>query len=192
MTFIGATFAFLKWPVSAFVTRCGLTNSTRPSWAASYPSFSFVRRCTTTQGPACNTVQPTRLPSSAKICVMPNLIPIIPSTAIFPYSLSQHASMFRKGIGCVLQNQFSFLLRCVTECLDFHIHARRQIELHQSVNRIWRRLQNIDQAFVRVHLKLLARLFVHVRRAKHRPTLDRRRKRNRSGDIRPGTLGRFD
>jgi uncharacterized membrane protein YjjB (DUF3815 family) len=31
-------------------------------------------------------VTPTRLPSSAKICVMPSLIPMIPSTAIFSLS----------------------------------------------------------------------------------------------------------
>jgi hypothetical protein len=39
------------------------------------------------------------LPSSAKICVMPSLIPIMPSTAMILFSLSQLASM---GIGCVL------------------------------------------------------------------------------------------
>src|SRR5438132_12237426 len=84
------------------------------------------------------------------------------------------------------------LLRRVTEGLDFHIHAWRQIELHQSVNRVRCRLEDVDQALVRAHLKLLAGLFVHVRRAKHGPTVDRRRKRNRPGNIRAGTLRRFD
>jgi hypothetical protein len=42
----------------------------------------MVRVCTTTHGPACNTVHGTTLPSSANTCVMPSLIPNIPFTAI--------------------------------------------------------------------------------------------------------------
>jgi len=32
------------------------------------------------------------------------------------------------------------------ERLDLHIHARRQIQLHQRIDRLLRRLQNIEQA----------------------------------------------
>ena len=34
----------------------------------------------------------------------------------------------------------------LTERLNLHIHARRQIELHQRIHRLLRRLQNIEQA----------------------------------------------
>ncbi len=57
--------------------------------------------------------------------------------------------------------------------LDLHIHTRRQIELHQRVHRLLRRLQNIQQPLVRPDFKLLARLLIHVRRAQHCRDTDR-------------------
>src|SRR5579862_1236801 len=149
-------------------------NSTRPSCTASYPSLSFVRRCTTTHGPACNTVHGTAVPSSAKTCVIPNLIPSMPLTPI---------SLFP-----------SRLLRRVLSAkrLDLHIHARRQVELHQRVHRVRSRLQNIDQPFVRPHLELLARFLVHVRGPQHRPAVDHRGQWNRPGYVRARALRRVD
>src|SRR5271168_3380116 len=140
-TFMGATLAFLKCPVIALFTRPGLTNSTSPSCAASYPSVCLVRRCTTTHGPACSTVHPTSVPSSTNTCVIPSLIPIIPLTAIFLFSLSQHArtwrilaaSCFFGFLSTSLRHYFVVslvLLRGVPERLDLHVHARRQIQLH--------------------------------------------------------------
>mgnify|MGYP003693620369 CR=1 FL=1 len=41
------------------------------------------------------------------------------------------------------------------ERLDLDIHARRQIELHQRVHRLLRRLENIEQTLVCADLKLL-------------------------------------
>ena len=40
-----------------------------------------------------------------------------------------------------------------SERLNLHIHARRQIELHQRVDRLLRRLQNIEQALVGADLE---------------------------------------
>src|ERR1019366_854786 len=78
------------------------------------------------------------------------------------------------------------------ESLDFHVHPRRQIELHQRVNRVRRRLENVDQTLVRAHFELLARLLVHMRRTKNRPPVDRGGQWNRPGHIRTGALGGLD
>src|SRR6185437_6088411 len=135
-------------------------NSTKPSCTESYPSLSLVRRCTTTHGPACSTVHGTAVPSSAKTCVIPSLIPSMPFTAIaFALSLVSDSLL-----GRVL----------AAKRLNFHVHARRQIELHQRVHRVRRRFQNVNQPLVRPHLELLARLLVHVRRAQHGPAIDHR------------------
>ena len=53
------------------------------------------------------------------------------------------------------------------ERLDFDVHAGRQIQLHQRIHRLLRRLENVEQPLVRPDFKLLARLLVHVRRAQH-------------------------
>ena len=78
------------------------------------------------------------------------------------------------------------------ERLDLHIHAGRQVELHQRVHRVLRRLQDVDQALVRADLKCLARLLVHVRGAQHAIFVLHRGQRNRSGNLRPGTFGRIN
>ncbi len=48
--------------------------------------------------------------------------------------------------------------------LDFDVDTGGKIKLHQCVDRLLRRLQNIKKTLVRANLKLLARLFVDVRR----------------------------
>src|ERR1700719_859364 len=75
-----------------------------------------------------------------------------------------------------------------SKSLDLHVHARRKIELHQRVHRVRCGLENIDQALVRAHLKLLARFLVHVRRAQHRPAVDDGWQRNRTGHVSAGPL----
>ena len=79
----------------------------------------------------------------------------------------------------------------MAEGLDFHVHARGQIELHQRVHGIGCGFQNIDQPLVGAHFELFARLLVHVRRAQHRPAVDGRGQRNRAGYIGAGALGGF-
>src|SRR6478672_1623827 len=61
---------------------------------------------------------------------------------------------------------------------DLHIDARGQIELHQRVNRLRRRLHDVEQPLVGPHLELLARLLVDVRRAIDGELFDTRRQRN--------------
>ena len=78
------------------------------------------------------------------------------------------------------------------ERLDLNIHAGRQIELHQRVDRLRRGLENIEQALVRANLELLARFLVHVRRTQHRVFVFHRGQRNGPRDLRPGTACRIN
>src|SRR5262245_46708979 len=70
--------------------------------------------------------------------------------------------------------------------LDLDVDARRQIELHQGVEGLLRRLQDVEQPLVRADLELLARLLVDVRRAQHTVLVDLGRQRDRSRDLRAG------
>src|ERR1700728_2288864 len=83
------------------------------------------------------------------------------------------------------------LLMFLTERLDLHIHARRQIELHQRVHRLLRRLENIEQALMGADLKLLPRLLIHVRRTQHAVLIFHRGQWNRPRDLCPGTPRRL-
>src|ERR1700733_703931 len=74
--------------------------------------------------------------------------------------------------------------------LNLHIHTRRQIELHQRVHRLLRRLENIEQALMCADLKLLPRLLVHVRRTQHAVFVLHGGQRNRPGNLRARALGR--
>ena len=76
--------------------------------------------------------------------------------------------------------------------LDLDVHARRQIQLHQRVHRLRRRLENIEQPLVRPDLELLPRLLIDVRRAQNRILIRDRRQRNRSRHLRACALGRID
>src|ERR1700688_4232750 len=76
----------------------------------------------------------------------------------------------------------------MSKSFDFHVHARRKIEFHERIHRVRRGLENIDQALVRAHFKLLTRFLVHVRRTQHRPTIDGGRQWNRPSNISSGTL----
>ena len=47
--------------------------------------------------------------------------------------------------------------------LEFDVYASRQIEVHERVHRLRRRLQNVDEPLVRAHLEVFAALFIDVR-----------------------------
>ena len=47
--------------------------------------------------------------------------------------------------------------------LDFNIHARRQVEFHQRVNRLVSWVDDVHQTQVGADFKLIAGRFVHVR-----------------------------
>src|SRR6188768_213682 len=74
----------------------------------------------------------------------------------------------------------------VASALDLDVDAGRKVQLHQSVQGLGGGLENVDQALVRAHLELLARLLVDVRSAKDGVLADRGRQRNRSGDASAG------
>src|SRR5271155_2201937 len=73
----------------------------------------------------------------------------------------------------------------LAESLNLHIHTRRQIQLHQRVHRLLRRLENIEQPLMCADLKLLPRLLIHVRRPQHRVLVLHRRQRNRPRNLCP-------
>src|SRR5580704_5348693 len=83
------------------------------------------------------------------------------------------------------------LLVLFPKSLDLHIHARGQIELHQRIHRLLRRLENIEQTLMRADLELLPRLFVHMRRTQHAVLVLHRGQRNRSRNLRAGAPRRF-
>src|SRR3954471_14655847 len=75
---------------------------------------------------------------------------------------------------------------------DFDVDAGRQIELGQRVHSGSARIKDVDQAFVRLELELLARLLVDVRRAENGPALRLCRQRNGTTDLRARLLGGAD
>src|SRR5207249_3779501 len=78
------------------------------------------------------------------------------------------------------------------ERLDLHVHACRQIQLHQRVDGLRRRLEDVDEPLVGADLELLARFLVDVRRPQHRPLVFRRRQRDRTRQPRTGALRGVD
>ena len=68
--------------------------------------------------------------------------------------------------------------------LDLHVDAGRQVELAEGVDRLLRRLEDVEQALVRAELELLARFLVDVRRAVDREALDVRGQGNRRSEER--------
>src|SRR5690606_32602588 len=62
--------------------------------------------------------------------------------------------------------------------LDLNINTRCEIELHKRIDRLRRRLHDVQQPLVGAHLKLLARLLVDVGRTVDGELLDARRQRN--------------
>src|SRR5258708_28803016 len=76
--------------------------------------------------------------------------------------------------------------------LDLDIDAGGEIELHQRVHRLRRRVDDIEHALVGPDLELLARLLVDVRRAIDRELLDPGRQLNRPANLRARPLGRAD
>src|SRR5439155_24982076 len=67
-----------------------------------------------------------------------------------------------------------------------------EVELHQRVERLLRRLEDVEQALVRTDLELFARLLVSVRGPQHAVLVDLGRQRNRAGDLGARALGGLD
>src|SRR5580700_6018513 len=76
--------------------------------------------------------------------------------------------------------------------LDLDVDAGGKVELHQRIDGLRRRIDDIEQALMRAHLELLAALLVDVRRTVDRELLDLGRQRDRSAHLRTGALRRID
>src|SRR5262245_21395330 len=73
--------------------------------------------------------------------------------------------------------------------LDLDVDARRQIELHQRVHGLRRRIDDVGQPLVGAHLELLAALLVDVWRAVDGERLDLGRQRDRPAHLGARALG---
>src|SRR5580658_3699966 len=76
--------------------------------------------------------------------------------------------------------------------LDLDVDAGGKVELHQRIDRLRRRIDDIEQALMRAHFELLAALLVDMRRAVDGKLLDLGRQRDRPAHLRAGALGRID
>src|SRR5574340_1760208 len=73
--------------------------------------------------------------------------------------------------------------------LDLDVDPGGQVELHQRVDRLVGRVDDVHQAIVGADLEMVAAGLVDVRRAQDVETLHPRRQRDRSLDDRAGALG---
>src|SRR5437868_8174119 len=201
--FMGGRLCFAKCPRMGFVTRDSFTNSTKPIWAESYPSFVLLLCCVMTQGPACSTVAGRTSPLVSNNWVMPTFFPNIP--AIFAISFSVPSVAYAIGWGALRDpslcsadagwaqtpNQTASLV-FLAKRLNLDVHPGREIELHQRVHRLRSRIKNIEQALVRPNLELLARLLVYVGAMKYAVLVLHRRQWNRACQARTGALRRLN
>src|SRR5690606_12026243 len=74
--------------------------------------------------------------------------------------------------------------------LDLHVDAGGKVELHQRIDGLRGRVDDVEQALVGAHLELLAALLVDVRRAVDGEFLDPRRQRDGAAYIGPGAFRR--
>src|SRR6202000_2583604 len=74
--------------------------------------------------------------------------------------------------------------------LDLDVDTGGQVELHESVDGLRGRIDDVEKALVRAHLELLAALLVHVRRTVHGELLDAGGQRNGAANLRAGTFRR--
>ena len=88
-------------------------------------------------------------------------------------------------------NRQSAISLLSTECLDFHVDSSWKIELHQRINRLRCRVENVHQAFVCTNLELLPRLLINVRRTKHSPLVFYSRQRDRTRHARTSSFRSF-
>src|SRR5437764_6787784 len=133
-----------------------------------YLSFSSERTATTWSWSTFRTVTGTCSPASLKTRVMPTFWATRPQRMVwflFPVSLRAE--------------------------LDLDVDAGGEVELHQRVHGLRRRVDDIEQPLVGPHLELLAALFVDVRRAVDGELLDLGRQWNRPAHLGAGALGRI-
>src|SRR5262245_55002051 len=105
------------------------------------------------------TVTGTARESSVKICVIPSLVPRMPlASAISVPSLE----------------------------LDLDVDARREVQALELLDRLRRRVDDVDESLVGEHLEVLAAVLVLERTADHRVHRALGRQRNRAHHTRAG------
>src|ERR1700704_5126558 len=107
----------------------------------------MLRWPTTWHCASLSTVTGTCSPASVKTRVIPTFCAITP-----------------ERIGIILCCCPLIRLNPVLE-LDLDIDAGSEIELHQSIDRLGRRIHDVEEPLVGTHFKLLTALLVDVRRA---------------------------
>src|ERR671916_288657 len=70
--------------------------------------------------------------------------------------------------------------------LDVDVDRGRQVDAHERVDRLRRRVEDVDEALVRAHLEVLARVLVLVRRADDAVHVLLSRQRHRADHTRSG------
>src|SRR4051794_2405030 len=118
-----------------------------------------------THGPAFTTVTGTIRLLSSKTWVMPSFSPRIPVLS---------------------------LLIGVLALLDVHVDGGREVDAHERVDRLRRRVEDVDEPLVRAHLEVLAAVLVLVRRADDAVHVLLRRQRHRTRDLRASPRHRLD
>src|SRR5262249_49296169 len=74
--------------------------------------------------------------------------------------------------------------------LDLDVDAGGEVELHESIDGLRGRIDDVEKALVGAHLELLAALLVDMRRTVDGELLDAGRQRNGSANLRTGALRR--
>src|SRR2546421_8428864 len=98
------------------------------------------------------TVTGVTVPSSAKICVIPNFLPMIPLIIIF-VRCRTHESYMTYGTHKSYK-PFANIL-ALAKRLDLNINAGRQIQFHQRIYCFGGRIENVHKTLVRPDLELL-------------------------------------
>src|SRR5438094_5247582 len=131
-------------------------------------------------------VAPTTVPSGRKCCSIPTFRPSRKGFAISGASVDAVCCVWLCACSSVIASPSPDLQ------LDLDVDAGWQVELHQRVDRLLRRIVDVNEPLVRADFELLARILVDERRADDRVLLDVRRQRHRTGDGRPGPLRGLD
>src|SRR5690625_1645974 len=131
-------------------------------------------------------------PSSTKIRVMPHLRPTIPifidlspCTGLLPAMAAHSRALHTPGVGQAR------LFSWASTQADLNLYTRRQVQLHQCVNRLLGRLNDVQQALVGANFVLITRVFVHMRRDQNSKLFLTGRQRNRATNLGTGAFRRL-
>src|SRR4051794_40302785 len=181
---MGGALAFLRWPSSGLL-RCFSFDAPKASCTASYPSRSNVRMPVTGHGPASSTVTRSTRPSSRNSWVIPS----------FLARIAGMVSGCLREYGCRPGARRCAYVRreSLARQPNLDVDARGQmVEPLQRVDRLRRRLVDVDQALVRPDLEVLPRVLVLEGRPDHAVDVLLRRQGDGTGHGGTGSRCRLD